>query len=62
MHFLSKLIYRTPIFLSMVENINDLSKPKPESVIGGDINTDYLTESHHKQCPDSLLTSLILQQ
>jgi hypothetical protein len=39
---------RAPIFLSMLENINDLTKPKPEFIIGGDINTDYLTENHHK--------------
>jgi hypothetical protein len=44
----------------MLENINDLSIRKPEFVIGGDINMDYLTENHDKQYLNSLLTSFNL--
>jgi hypothetical protein len=34
-----------------------LYKSKSELVIYGDINTDYLTASYHKQCLGSILTS-----
>jgi hypothetical protein len=55
-------IYRAPtgnseLLLNKLENINHLYEPKSESVICGDINTNYLTESYRKQCLNSLLTS-----
>jgi hypothetical protein len=44
------------LFLNKLESIiNYLYKPTAESVIFGDINIDYLTESYHKQCLNSLL-------
>jgi exonuclease III len=58
--------YRAPIgdsaqFVSKSDCIiNYLHKPRPEFIICGDINMDFLTESHHKQCPVSQLTSFSL--
>jgi hypothetical protein len=44
------------LFLNKLESILDyLYKPAAEFVICGDINIKYLTESYHKQCPNSLL-------
>jgi len=60
-------IYRAPtgdyeLFLNKLESIlNYLYIPKAEFVIcGGDIDINYLTESYHKQCLNSILTSFIL--
>jgi hypothetical protein len=56
-------IYRAPTgdfeqFLNKLDCIiNHLYKPKAEFIICGDISTDFLTKSHHKQCLISLLTS-----
>jgi hypothetical protein len=40
--------------------IHYLYKPRAEFIISGDVNTDFLTESHHKQRLVSLLTSFNL--
>jgi hypothetical protein len=40
--------------------MNYLYKPKTEFVICEDINIDYLSESYHMQCPNSLLASFNL--
>jgi exonuclease III len=59
-------IYRAPtddfdLFLKKLESIIDyLYKPTTEFVICGDININYLTESYHKQCLNSLLASFNL--
>jgi exonuclease III len=49
------------LFLNKLESILDyLYKPAAEFVICGDININYLTESYHKQCLNSLLASFNL--
>jgi hypothetical protein len=59
-------IYRAPtgdfeLFVNKLESIIDyLHKPTAELVICGDININYLTESYHKQCLNSLLASFNL--
>jgi hypothetical protein len=49
------------LFLNKLESFIDyLYKPTAEFVICGDININYLTESYHKQCLNSLLASFNL--
>jgi hypothetical protein len=61
-YFLAICLYRAPtgdfrISLKKEENIlNYLYKPEAGFVICGDINIDYLTETYHKQCLNSVLT------
>jgi exonuclease III len=56
-------MYRAPtgdfdLSLNKLESILDyLYKPTAELVICGDININYLTESYHKQCLNSLLAA-----
>jgi hypothetical protein len=56
-------LYRAPfgnfeLFLNRLETIlNVLHSPTIESIICGDINVDYLTDSNRKQNLDSLLLS-----
>jgi exonuclease III len=59
-------VYRAPtsdfdLFLNKLESIIDyLYKPTAEFVICGNININYLTESYHKKCQNSLLESFNL--